>query len=101
MWSTTDPSRQRATPLHRAWREQVLTRAGGLCQIREPNRCINIATEADHIVELADGGAEYDPANGQAACRPCHAHKTALHANRKRWTQRADKHPTEQHPGLR
>lgn len=101
MWSTTDPTRQRDTPLHRSWREAVLTRAGGLCQIRYPNRCTNLAREADHIVELSDGGAEYDLNNGQAACAPCHAHKTAMHANRKRWSKRADKHPTEQHPGLR
>jgi 5-methylcytosine-specific restriction endonuclease McrA len=101
MWSTTDPTRQRDTPLHRAWRGRVLTRAGGLCEIRYPNRCTTTATEADHIVELSDGGAPYDINNGQAACTACHAHKTALHANQKRWSQRTSNHPDETHPGLR
>jgi hypothetical protein len=32
--------------------------------------------EADHIVELKDGGAALDPANVRLFCRPCHAKKT-------------------------
>jgi hypothetical protein len=32
--------------------------------------------EADHIVELKDGGAPLDPANVLLLCRPCHARKT-------------------------
>ena len=32
--------------------------------------------EADHIVELKDGGAALDPANVRLLCRPCHARKT-------------------------
>src|SRR5215472_9407616 len=32
--------------------------------------------EADHIVELKDGGAPLDPANLRLLCRPCHARKT-------------------------
>ena len=38
------------------------------------------AVEVDHIVALADGGAEMDPANWQALCRRCHAAKTAAEA---------------------
>lgn len=102
MWNTTDPQRQRS-PLHRQWREEVLKRAGGACQIQYPGRCTGTATEADHITELADGGAELDPNNGQAACHNCHAHKTALHANHTRWTKHntSTKHPNEPHPALR
>lgn len=32
---------------------------------------------ADHIVERKDGGAEFDPANGQCLCGSCHSRKTA------------------------
>lgn len=32
---------------------------------------------ADHIVEIADGGAPLDRSNIQCLCRPCHARKTA------------------------
>jgi 5-methylcytosine-specific restriction endonuclease McrA len=32
--------------------------------------------EADHIVELKDGGAPLDPTNVRLLCRPCHARKT-------------------------
>lgn len=99
MWES-DPRSRTATPQHRAWRALVLTRAGGQCEIRGTG-CTGTATEADHIIEVSDGGAELDPANGQAACHHCHGKKTAAHANNKRWSQRADKHPTEQHPGLR
>jgi 5-methylcytosine-specific restriction protein A len=32
---------------------------------------------ADHIIEIADGGALLDRSNVQCLCRPCHARKTA------------------------
>lgn len=99
MWES-DPRSRTATPAHRAWRAHVLTRDGGLCQLRYPG-CTTLANEADHIIEVSDGGAELDPANGQAACTHCHAKKTAAHANRKRWSTRTHQHPTETHPGLR
>jgi 5-methylcytosine-specific restriction endonuclease McrA len=35
------------------------------------------AREVDHIVELADGGAEFDLANTQSICRAHHRIKTA------------------------
>jgi 5-methylcytosine-specific restriction protein A len=39
-------------------------------------RCGEPATEADHIVEIADGGAHTDINNGQGLCHPCHQEKT-------------------------
>ena len=33
--------------------------------------------EVDHIVEIMDGGVEFDPANLQTLCRDCHKAKTA------------------------
>ena len=32
--------------------------------------------DLDHIIDLADGGAPYDPANLQWICIRCHARKT-------------------------
>ena len=100
MWET-DPHSRTATPAHRRWRALVLEASGGVCQLAYPNRCTGTATEADHIIEVASGGPEFDPTNGQGVCPPCHAHKTALHANRTRWANRAGVHPAETHPGLR
>lgn len=70
---TADPHYQ--TPEHRAWRAEVIRRAGGRCQEpgcgrREPRMF------ADHVVELRDGGAALDPANGQCLCGSCHTRKT-------------------------
>ncbi|MCC4266259.1 HNH endonuclease [Microbacterium schleiferi] len=101
-WKSGGPSRT-STPQHRAWREAVINRAGWQCEIRDPHRCTGTATEADHIIEVTDRpDLEHDLNNGQATCPPCHAHKTALHANTKRWTlqRRNSTHPQEQHPGL-
>lgn len=39
-------------------------------------KCGAIATDADHIVPLAKGGAPYDLENLQALCRSCHGRKT-------------------------
>lgn len=50
--------------------------------------CSAAATEADHIVEVADGGSGTDPANGQGLCHEHHELKTAqvraLRARRRR-----------------
>ena len=64
------------TPEHRAWRREVIRRAGGCCQGRGCGRS-GVRLFADHVVELNDGGAPLDPANGQALCGACHTRKTA------------------------
>jgi 5-methylcytosine-specific restriction endonuclease McrA len=51
-------------------RKRVLFRDRGLCQIGGP-LCTVTATEVDHIVPLADGGAAHDETNLRAACKPC------------------------------
>ncbi len=38
--------------------------------------CGHIATIADHIKEINDGGAKYDLDNLQSLCLPCHNTKT-------------------------
>jgi len=69
------------TPEHRAWRQQVLRRAGyrceavvtgGRCRVSAPARLF-----ADHIVERKDGGALYDLKNGACYCGSHHTLKTA------------------------
>lgn len=69
------------TPEHRAWRDQVLQRAGHRCEaIDGSRRCYVSAPSrlfADHIVERKDGGAALDVANGQCLCGKHHTLKTA------------------------
>ena len=70
------------SPEHRAWREQVVARAGRRCEAIEGGaRCINAEPRhrmfADHIRERGDGGDPLDPANGQCLCGHHHALKTA------------------------
>lgn len=68
-----------------AWqqrRKRILSRDGGLCQIKGPG-CTYVAREVDHIVNKAaarargwaDERIEAD-ANLQSACSCCHAAKT-------------------------
>jgi hypothetical protein len=73
---TVDPHYR--TPEHQAWRARVIARAGGRCQdpaCATPHRT-GIRLFADHVVELKDGGAPFDPANGLARCGACHTRKT-------------------------
>jgi hypothetical protein len=61
------------TPEHRAWSALVIKRAGGRCQwVENGIRCTKAYPHhrmlADHIVEVKDGGALLDPANGQCLC---------------------------------
>ena len=64
------------TDAHQQWRSDVIRRAGGMCQA--PG-CSRTGTRlfADHVIELRDGGAALDLANGQALCGSCHTRKTA------------------------
>lgn len=60
-------------------RRSVLERDGYACK-----KCGRRGRlEVDHIQPLQRGGAEFDPANLQALCRPCHFAKTRReHAER-------------------
>ena len=77
------------TAAYRDWRNEVLRRAGYRCQAVENGiRCSKSAPHhrlfADHIIERADGGAQLDPANGQALCGSHHTAKTATERARRR-----------------
>lgn len=69
------------TPEHRAWRSDVLRRAGFRCEAVENGQRCTVAAPArlfaDHKQERKDGGAPLDPANGQCLCGRHHSLKTA------------------------
>lgn len=71
------------TKQHRNWRTAVLRRDNHQCRLQRPG-CIGYANEADHITPVAEGGAEFDPDNGQAACVPCHRKKSSAEGHRAR-----------------
>lgn len=60
------------TPEHQVFRAAVLKRAGYRCEwVEAGQRCSRRAPDrlvADHKRERKDGGAFYDPANGQCLC---------------------------------
>jgi 5-methylcytosine-specific restriction endonuclease McrA len=58
------------SPAWPALRRRVLVRAGFRC-----HWCGGRASEADHVVAIADGGAALDLRNLVAACRPCNARR--------------------------
>lgn len=97
-WSKTQT--RTSTAAHKRWAAAVMRRAGGRCQIQLAG-CTGRAQHADHIQPVAEGGAEFDVANGQGACTSCHDVKTAEEAarGRRRYYGQA-KRPPERHPGL-
>jgi 5-methylcytosine-specific restriction endonuclease McrA len=66
-----EPERQRSNIIYNAqWRKVrkfVLERDGYRCQIWRA-KCKGVASTADHVIAIVDGGALYDPANCRAAC---------------------------------
>lgn len=70
------------TPEFRAWRAQVMARAGARCEAVDDHghRCTKASPDhrmyADHIIELRDGGAVHDVNNGRCLCRSHHELKT-------------------------
>lgn len=91
--SATDTRRVKAAPKkaaaiyhtndYRTWREIVINRASGRCEAitNAGTRCLKAAPRhrmfADHRTEIRDGGAPFDPANGQCLCGAHHTAKTA------------------------
>lgn len=90
-----------STAEHKRWAREVLRRAQGKCQVGGPD-CTGVAEQADHIVPVAEGGAEYDVENGQGICIPDHKAKTSQETarGRARYYGRARRQP-EQHPSER
>jgi 5-methylcytosine-specific restriction endonuclease McrA len=65
---------------YKALRRMVLERDRYVCQVRGP-RCTKVATEADHVISRADGGAVFDPRNMRAACAACNGWRAAERTN--------------------
>lgn len=68
------------SPEYRKWREIVIRRAGGRCEVIENGqRCTKAQPQhrmfAHHVRERNDGGDPLDPSNGE--CR-CGAHHTTV-----------------------
>jgi len=80
--------RKSKTPYaHQAWRtvrQEVLERDNYQCQIRGP-KCKGKATEADHIIPWAAGGAMYDLGNLQAACKSCNVARANTTKHKEGW----------------
>lgn len=87
---------------HKAWARAVMRRNrdhhGGQCEISGPG-CSGRATQADHVVAVAEGGAEFDVDNGRGVCVPCHDEKTREEQQRghQAYYARA-RRPRERHP---
>jgi 5-methylcytosine-specific restriction enzyme A len=82
-----------------AWRRVravVLARDGGACQLRLPG-CAGVATQADKVRPVAQGGDPFDLGNLVSCCVPCHKVKTQRDAAAGRVSERR---PPERHPGL-
>ena len=69
-----------STGAWQAVRRYVLQRDHYQCQVHGP-RCTQYATDADHVVALADGGAMFDTHNLRASCKRCNGGRAAQRTN--------------------
>jgi len=58
-------------------RKKILERDRGVCQI-QAHGCTVAATQVDHIIPVAKGGAWHDAANLRAACARCNNGRNRL-----------------------
>lgn len=79
-WQTKTPHRT-GTADYKRWRAAVMANANGQCQIKGVG-CTGQATQADHIVPIAEGGEKYNVSNGQGVCGTCHKRKTLQETQR-------------------
>jgi 5-methylcytosine-specific restriction enzyme A len=83
---TRDPGRWRTTgnslnsrSADAKWRKtrvRILNRDSHRCRLRYVGICIGLASDADHIIPVSQGGTHHD-SNLQAACSPCHRAKSS------------------------
>jgi 5-methylcytosine-specific restriction protein A len=79
--SSASDGRMRGRRLQQA--RAALFRSNPLCVNCERNGIVRLATERDHIINLADGGTD-DPSNTQGLCKDCHQAKTQQESQRAR-----------------
>lgn len=74
----TDPFYSK--PEFRVWRKVVVDRANRRCEFVEADGAVCGVSDprmyADHVVEVRDGGAQFDPSNGMCLCARHHTIKT-------------------------
>ena len=61
----------------RKYRQAILMRRGGVCEICKTVPLFERELHVDHIKPIAEGGPVYDEANLQVLCIQCHGKKTA------------------------
>ena len=83
-----------ATAAWRRVRAQVLKHDRNRSQLKEPG-CTGEATQVDHVINVAAGGARLDPANLVAACPTCNGRKAQREATvaRNAWKRKPERHP--------
>lgn len=78
-WANTPADRHLSSQAYgaryRRNRAEAMRRTAWRCELRLPG-CIGAASECDHVVSVADGGGDH-VSNLRAACKPCHAQRTA------------------------
>ena len=82
-WTRGRAGRGRGGRPWRRLRSRVMERDRYLCQPCKRARLVTPATEVDHIIPEAEGGATVDT-NLEATCHPCHQTKTQREALRAR-----------------
>ena len=78
-------------------RQQVLERDGHRCRLRLPG-CVGEASEVDHIIDIALGGAVLELANCRAVWAPCHRRRSSLMRGRMRRSPPAREWPKVKAP---
>lgn len=61
-----------------------MERDGGRCMVGAPG-CMGVASQVDHVVPVADGGAFYDDANLRASCSRCNSRRANKQKARDGW----------------
>ena len=109
-----DPTSWRTAPRPKGWKSAIIpavkARDGGRCTWVEgiegggswrmwadPRRCPKPGVDVDHMGEPDDHRLEML----RLLCEQHHDHKTAVDANKARWTKRPPRQrPAQRHPGL-
>lgn len=81
-WTKFTPTPRITGRRLQAMRDALFTREP-LCVLCKANGRVSLATQRDHRIPLAEGGAD-DETNEQAVCEPCHSVKSAAEAQQGR-----------------
>lgn len=82
-WTKPKEATKRVTGRRLQVMRASLFRRNPLCVMCAEQGRVTLATQRDHTVPLAEGGAD-DPSNEQGLCEPCHDQKSKQEALRGR-----------------